>query len=107
MLTDLCNNGDIRLMGGSNMYEGRVELCWNETWGTICDGFWSTNDANVACRQLGFLDTGNTISMYIGCTFRVICFSYLIMKTQPLLHQLASLLHSFCQVCMWAMAINC
>ena len=55
----LCNNGDLRLMGGSNMFEGRVELCWNETWGTICDGFWSTNDANVACRQLGFLDTGN------------------------------------------------
>ena len=81
MFPDLCNNGDIRLMGGSNMYEGRVELCWNETWGTICDGFWSTNDANVACRQLGFLDTGNAISMYIGCsTFRVTCFSYLIMK---------------------------
>ena len=72
MFPDHCNNGDLRLMGGSTRYEGRVELCWNETWGTICDGFWSTNDANVACRQLGFLDTGNTISMYIGFTFRVI-----------------------------------
>ena len=54
----VCNNGDLRLMGGTNRYEGRVELCYNETWGTICDGFWSTNDANVACRQLGFADSG-------------------------------------------------
>ena len=54
----VCNNGDLRLMGGTNRYEGRVELCYNETWGTICDGFWSTNDANVACRQLGFSDSG-------------------------------------------------
>ena len=54
----LCDNGDIRLVGGSNRYEGRVEVCWNETWGTVCDGFWSANDGNVACRQLGFLDTG-------------------------------------------------
>ena len=54
----LCQNGDIRLVGGTNQYEGRVEVCWNETWGTVCDGFWSTNDGNVACRQLGFLDTG-------------------------------------------------
>ena len=54
----ICNNGDLRLRGGSTELEGRVELCWNETWGTICDGFWSANDANVACRQLGFSPLG-------------------------------------------------
>ena len=54
----VCGNGDLRLRGGTTRYEGRVELCYNETWGTICDGFWSTSDANVACRQLGFADSG-------------------------------------------------
>ena len=56
--TVICDNGDIRLVGGSAVNEGRVEVCWNETWGTVCDGGWSTNDGNVACRQLGFLDNG-------------------------------------------------
>ena len=57
----LCNNSDIRLAGGSDQYEGRVEVCFNETWGTICDGSWSTNDANVACRQLGYAATGSMV----------------------------------------------
>ena len=54
-----CTNGDIRLRGSANSYEGRVEICNNNAWGTVCDDAWGTPDANVACRQLGFSSTGN------------------------------------------------
>ena len=61
----LCSNGDIRLRGGSNSMEGRVEICSNMQWGTVCDDSWGTPDANVACRQLGFSPTGIKIDIMV------------------------------------------
>ena len=49
-----CNNGELRLAGSTNIGQGRVEICINETWGTICDDSWGIEDAGVACRVLGF-----------------------------------------------------
>ena len=59
--TVVCVQGDIRLVGGSTAREGRVEVCNNNAWGTVCDDAFGTNDARVACRQLGFSDTGSYV----------------------------------------------
>ena len=54
-----CTNGDLRLSGGTTSREGRVEMCYDRQWGTVCDDLWGTADAKVACRQLGFSSYGN------------------------------------------------
>lgn len=54
----VCTNGGIRLLGGQVPSEGRVEICVNKAWGTVCDDVWTTGDANVACKQAGFSGSG-------------------------------------------------
>jgi deleted-in-malignant-brain-tumors protein 1 len=51
-----CRHGAIRLKDGSN--ERRVEVCYYNSWGTVCGNLWSTEDANVLCHQLGLGSTG-------------------------------------------------
>jgi len=63
-------------VNGTSIYEGRVEICWNETWGTVCDVFWSGFEAQVACRQLGFPALG------VGCTcMKLNVLNWLLYKT--------------------------
>ena len=58
-----CSHGQVRLVDGSGPNVGRLEICINEDWGTVCDDSWSHINAQVVCRQLGYSTDGN---LYIG-----------------------------------------
>ncbi|XP_033634052.1 scavenger receptor cysteine-rich type 1 protein M130-like isoform X1 [Asterias rubens] len=57
---------DIRLVGGNNVFAGRIEVMYNGAWGTVCDDDFDTNDGNVVCKQLGM---GYAIEAYHNAHF--------------------------------------
>ena len=59
-----CTYGDVRLVDGSNQYEGRVEVCINDQWGTVCDNSWGNADASIVCKQLGYAYTAGMAKPY-------------------------------------------
>ena len=67
----ICVTGDVRLIGGSNPLEGRLEVCFFNQWGTICSGSWGQNEAGVVCGQLGYARTGIYDNVYL--LYTVLC----------------------------------
>lgn len=53
-----CTEGSVRLVNGANYTQGRVEVCLNGIWGTVCDDGWGTTEAETVCRQLGLASHG-------------------------------------------------
>ena len=58
---ETCAYGDVRLVNGSNTLEGRVEICINNAWGTVCTRSVSKDDAEVICRQVERLPPGTSM----------------------------------------------
>ena len=68
LLRSSCSTGDVRLVGGENEYEGTVEVCFNQVWGSICGhyrryyyNYWDVQDGNVVCGQLGHQRLGKLL----------------------------------------------
>ena len=59
-----CDDGQVRLVDGKICGpDGRVEMCINGTWGTVCDDYWGDNDAAVVCGQLGHSTDGTPFDL--------------------------------------------
>ncbi len=54
----ICNDGAIQLVEGVDNSTGRLEVCFNKAWGTVCRHRFGSMDAQVACHQLGFPTKG-------------------------------------------------
>lgn len=66
MQTEACTDGEVRLSGSNLKRAGRVELCVETTWTSLCDQSWDVEDAQVACRELGYSPYGKLTCHYIN-----------------------------------------
>ncbi len=53
-------------MNGQTDREGRVEICIEGIWGTVCDDGWDVTDTRVVCRQLGYPTLGKFCIMALS-----------------------------------------
>jgi len=44
----------LRLAGGGSSFKGRLEIWHNGVWGTVCQDYFNSKAAGVACYELGF-----------------------------------------------------
>ena len=49
-----CQDGQVRLVEGETEWEGRLEVCLSQRWGTVSSDGWILANAQVVCKDLGY-----------------------------------------------------
>ena len=49
-----CDDGELRLDEGETEWEGRLEMCYNERWGTVSSEGWTDINTQVVCNDFGY-----------------------------------------------------
>ena len=62
----VCEEEAIRLVNGASNNQGRLEICFNNLWGSVCDDQFDNNEAKVACRQLGYSNYELSVAVGFG-----------------------------------------
>lgn len=57
-LNSTCTDGEMRLADGESENEGRLEICFRNHWGTVCDDDFDAAEATLVCRELGYPSEG-------------------------------------------------
>ena len=52
----VCADGDVRLVDGEYGSDGRLEVCFDQRFGSVCDSGFGQAEAAVVCRQLQYDD---------------------------------------------------
>ena len=58
-----CPEGAVRLAGGDISQEGRLEVCLDGVWGSVCGDGWDQTDAHTLCQQLDLGEGGQDNSL--------------------------------------------
>ena len=51
---DVCFDGEMRLAEGKREWEGRLEVCLGQRWGTVGSDGWTKVNSQVVCNALGY-----------------------------------------------------
>ena len=60
-----CTDGEVKLVDGPSVSKGRLEVCINQAWATVCNYGFGIEESRVVCGQLGHQRYGKTFLMLL------------------------------------------